>query len=114
MMPTMRDPRDQLGITIVGTGTETPYEAPFTITGRRPVAQPDANGETQDFPAGATLRVGAWYDRTLETVQFVKRTQTGTSGRVRPARILDVVVDYVLQDPDAPRPRSSSTCARCR
>ena len=63
----------------------------------------DGNPVTNDvdtlptsLAADEVLEVGLPYTRALETTQFVKQTQTGTSGRVRPARIVDAAVDFVL------------------
>ena len=47
-------------------------------------------------PDGQTLRIGLRYERILETVQFVRRTQAGTNARMTPMRILECVVDFVL------------------
>ena len=77
-----------LAIRVLGDDTETDGPEAFTITNGRPVA----TGLDQQ----ATMKVGLRYERVLETVQFVKRTQTGTSGRVRPARIIDAAVDFVI------------------
>ena len=55
-----------------------------------------------ELGAGETLEVGLPYERLVETTQFIKRTQQGTSARVRPARILDVAVDFVLADENTP------------
>ena len=57
---------------------------------------PQRDGQVRE-----TLEIGLPYARLVETVQFVKRTQTGTSGRVRPARIIDAAVDFVLPSESA-------------
>ena len=49
---------------------------------------------------GEVLEVGLRYARVVETTQFVKRTQTGTSGRVRPCRMVDAAVDFVVEGED--------------
>ena len=79
-----------LAIRLLGQGTEEPGPEAFTVTAGRPVA----SGLDQT----RTMLVGLPYTRILETTQFVKRTQTGTSGRVRPARIVDAAVDFVKPD----------------
>ena len=80
-----------------------PYPDPFVVTaGGVPVkAALDDDGVPRAAVGNerideGRIRIGLGYERILETVQFVKRTQTGTSGRVRPCRIIDAAVDFVL------------------
>ena len=49
-------------------------------------------------PGPGTLRalVGMPYIRALQTVSFVARKQQGSQTRVRPSRIIDCAVDYVI------------------
>ena len=86
MLPEWTDGLDAtvLGVRKVGEGTEEDVDT-FTVSNRRLVG----------VDADTTHVVGLRYLRTLETTQFVKHTQTGTSGRVRPARIVDAAVDFV-------------------
>ena len=93
---------ETLGARLIGDECDTEVDYPFHVTGRVPI---DSRTDTQ-IDWLETIRIGLSYERTLETTQFVKRTQTGTSGRVRPARIIDAAVDFVLpQEPgDVPRP----------
>lgn len=54
----------------------------------------------QDLDAFADGRVsgvlGFGYTRSVETLPFVARKQTGTSTRLRPARVMEVVTDMIL------------------
>ena len=67
----------------------------------RPITN-DVDTPPSSLAQGETLEVGFPYTRLVETTQFLKRTQQGTSARVRPSRILDVAVDFVLADETTP------------
>ena len=93
--------QDVLAVREPGDGTIAAGEdvdLPFTISEGRPVFV--LGDDDVPPPDTAMLRVGLRFHRLVETVQFVKRTQTGTSGRVRPARVLDAAVDYVAALPE--------------
>ena len=79
------------------------FECPvsFVIRSGRPVRSDTgedlwAGREMLGAPNAVRLEVGLRYERVLETVQFVRRTQTGNSARMTPQRILECVVDFVL------------------
>ena len=70
-----------------------------------------APGNPLPDPAPFTGVVGLGYTRSVDTLPFVARKQTGTSTRLRPTRIMEVNVDLILpegyvHDGSSPRPRS--------
>ena len=103
----------------VRSGTPTAFAAPAWMQGveglevvfTRGDADEDFDGTVQVHDTGEvvyegqqvaeietkTARLGLPYERRVETTQFVKRTQQGTSAQVRPARIIDANIDYAVE-----------------
>ena len=84
-------------------GMKHPVPHPFRVAGGLP-------SKTADFttlwdPLYVRLEIGLRYERVLETVQFVRRAQTGSSARVNPQRVLDCVADFVFGSERFPRDR---------
>ena len=62
------------------------------------VMRVNQNDITLDLDASKQkVRVGMRYERYVESLPFVARKQTGTSTRIRPARIMEVNVDVALR-----------------
>ena len=86
-------------------GERHPFTEPFMIPEGSLVPVKTAGFTTLWDPAlgYVSLEIGLRYERALETVQFVRRAQTGSSARVNPQRVLDCVADFVFGSERFPR-----------